>query len=54
MGDGNVNGYGGEVDVDGSEGNSPSRQDAGTETSVPRTSSMMAAVLQNFIWENAD
>jgi hypothetical protein len=35
MGDRNVNGYGGGVDGDGSGGNSPSRQAAGTEIFVP-------------------
>jgi hypothetical protein len=61
MGDNNVDGDGGEVDGDnggvdgdGSGGNSPPRQGAGTETSVPRNWSSMAAALQNFIWENAD
>jgi hypothetical protein len=35
-------------------GNSPSQQGAGTETSVPRTSSSMAAALENFSWMDAD
>jgi hypothetical protein len=54
MGDSNGDEDGGGVDEDGSGGNSPSRQGAGTETSVPRISFVMAAVLRNFIWENAD
>ena len=37
MGVSNGDGDGGGVDGDGSGGNSPSRQGAGTETSVPRT-----------------
>ena len=37
MGVSNGDGDGGGVDGDGSEGNSPSRQGARTETSVPRT-----------------
>jgi hypothetical protein len=51
---GGVNGDGGGVDGDGSGDNFSSRQGARTETSVPRTSSAMAVVLRNFIWENAD
>jgi hypothetical protein len=61
MGDNNVDGDGGGVDGDGggvngdgSGGNFPSRQGAGTETSVPRISSAMAAALRYFIWENVD
>jgi hypothetical protein len=54
MGISNVDGDGGGVDGDGSGGNSPSRQGAGTETSVPRTSSSMAAALRNFLWMDAD
>jgi hypothetical protein len=54
MGDSNVDRDGGGVNGDGSGGNFPSQQSAGTETSVPRTSSTMAVVLRNFIWENAD
>jgi hypothetical protein len=42
------------VDGDGSGGNSPSRQDAGTETYVPQTLSSMAAALWNFSWTDAD
>ena len=38
---------GGGVDGDDSGGNSPSRQRAGTETSVPRNLSSMAAALRN-------
>jgi hypothetical protein len=45
---------GGGVDGDGSGGNSASRQGAGIETSVPRTSSATAEALRNFIWENDD
>jgi hypothetical protein len=64
MGDNNVDGDGGEVDGDGGgvdgvngdgpEGNSPSRQGAGTETSVPRNWSSMAAALRNFSRKNTD
>jgi hypothetical protein len=64
MGDSDVDGDGGEVDGDsdgfdgvegdGSEGTSPSRQGAGTETSVPRNWSSTAAVLRNFTGRNAD
>jgi hypothetical protein len=36
-----------EIDGDGSGGTSPSRQGAGTETSVPRNSSAAAAELRN-------
>jgi hypothetical protein len=43
----------GGVDGDGSEGNSPSQQGAGTETSVPRNWSSMAAALRNFSWIEA-
>jgi hypothetical protein len=32
-------------------GTSPSRQGAGTETSVPRNWSLMAAALRNFYWK---
>ena len=41
----NGDGDGGGVDGDGSGDNSPSRQGAGTETSVPRILSSMAAAL---------
>jgi hypothetical protein len=54
IGDNNIDGDGGGVDGDGSGGNSPSLQGAKTETSVPQTSSSMAAVLQNFSWMDAD
>jgi hypothetical protein len=37
-------------DGDGSGGNSPSRQGAGIETSVPQNWSLMAAALRNFLW----
>ena len=42
------------VDGDGSGGNSPSRQGARTETSVPQNLSSMAAELRNFSWMEAD
>ena len=45
MGVSNGDEDGGGVDGDGSGGNSPSRQGAGTETSVPRNLSSMAAEL---------
>jgi hypothetical protein len=54
MGDSNGDGDGGGVDGDGYGGNSPSWQGAGTETSIPRTSSAVAAALRNFIWEKAN
>jgi hypothetical protein len=64
MGDSNVEEDSGEVDGDGgggdgldgdgSRGTSPSRQGAGTETSVPRISSMAAAELRDFFWKIAD
>jgi hypothetical protein len=64
MGDNNVDGDGGEVDGDGgggdgvdgdgSGGTSPSRQGAGTKTSVSRNWSSMAEVLQTFTGKNAD
>jgi hypothetical protein len=50
MGVSNVDGDGSGVDGDGSGGNSPSRQGVRIETSVPRTSSSMAAALRNFSW----
>jgi hypothetical protein len=53
MGVSNGDEEGGGVDGDGSGGNSPSRQGAGIETSVPRNLSSMAAVLQNFSWIEA-
>ena len=37
-----------------SGGNSPSRQGAGTEISVPRNFSSMAAELRNFSWMETD
>jgi hypothetical protein len=37
-----------ETDGDGSGGTSPSRQGAGTETFVPRNSSMAVVELQDF------
>jgi hypothetical protein len=54
MGDSNVDEDGGGVDGDGSGGNSPSRQGARTETSVPRNWSLMAVVLWNFLWMDAN
>ena len=50
MGVSNGDGDGGGVDGDGSGGNSPSRQGARTETSVPRILSVTAAALRNFSW----
>jgi hypothetical protein len=49
MEDSNGDGDGGGVDGDGSGGNSPSRQGAGTETSVPQNWSSMVTALQNFL-----
>jgi hypothetical protein len=43
-----------ETDGDGSGGTSPSRQGAGTETSVPQNSSAAVAELQNSFWKFAD
>jgi hypothetical protein len=43
-----------ETDGDGSGGTSPSRQGAGTKTSVPRNLSSMAAALRNYSGKNAD
>jgi hypothetical protein len=43
-----------ETDGDGSGGTSPSRQGAGTETSVPRNSSAAAVELRNYSGKNAD
>jgi hypothetical protein len=43
-----------ETDGDGSGGTSPSRQGTGTETSVPRNSSVVAAELRNSFWKIAD
>jgi hypothetical protein len=64
MGESNVDGDGGEVDGDGGGGDgvdgygfggtSPSRQGAGTETSVPRNSSVAAVELQNSFSKNTD
>jgi hypothetical protein len=54
MGDSNNDEDGGGVDGDGSWGQFPVRQGAGTETSVPRNWSLMAAALQNFSWMDAD
>ena len=54
MGVSNDDEDGGGVDGDGSGGNSPSRQGAGIEISVPRNLSSMAAELRNFSWMEAD
>jgi hypothetical protein len=43
-----------ETDGDGSRGTSPSRQDAGTETSVPQNSSVAVAELRNCSGNFAD
>jgi hypothetical protein len=43
-----------ETDGDGSGGTSLSQQGAGTETSVPRNSSTVAAELRNCFWKIAD
>jgi hypothetical protein len=43
-----------ETDGDGCRDTSLSRQGAGTETSVPRNSSMMAAELRNSLWKFTD
>jgi hypothetical protein len=43
-----------ETDGDGSGGTSPSRQCAGTETSVPQNSSVAAAELRNSFWKIAE
>jgi hypothetical protein len=43
-----------ETDRDGSGGTSPSWQDAGIETFVPRNLSSMAAALRNYSGKNAD
>jgi hypothetical protein len=43
-----------ETDGDGSGGTSPSRQGAGTETSIPQNSSVAAAELQNSSGNFAD
>jgi hypothetical protein len=43
-----------ETDGYGSGGTSPSRQGAGTETSIPQNLSSMAAVLRNYSGKNAD
>ena len=54
MGGSNGDEDGGGVDGDGSGGTSPSRQCAGTETSVPRNLSSMAAALRNSSWNMTD
>jgi hypothetical protein len=54
MGDSNIEEDGGEVNGDGFGGTFPSRQGAGTETSIPRISSVAAAVLQDFFWKIAE
>ena len=53
MGVSNGDEDGGGVDGDGSGGNSPSWQGAGTETSVPRNLFATAAELRNFSWMEA-
>jgi hypothetical protein len=53
MGVSNNDEDGGGVDGYGSGGNSLSRQGVGTETSIPRTSSLMAVALRNFWWIDA-
>jgi hypothetical protein len=53
MGDSNDDEDGGGVDGDGSGGNSPSRQGAGIETSIPRNWFLMVAALRNFSWIDA-
>ena len=53
MGISNGDEDGGGVDGDGSGGNSPSRQGARTQTSVPRISSATVAALRNFSWISA-
>jgi hypothetical protein len=53
MGVSNGDEDGGGVDGDGSGGNSPSRQGAETETSIPRNWSSMAAALRTFSWMDA-
>jgi hypothetical protein len=54
IGDNKVDGDGGEIDGDGSGGTSPSREGAGTETSVPRNMSALAAELRNSFWKIAN
>ena len=54
MGVSNSDEHGGRVDGNGSEGNSSSRQGAGTEIFVPQNLSSMAAELRNFSWMEAD
>jgi hypothetical protein len=54
MGVSNGDEDGGGFDGDGSRGNSPTWQGAGTETSVPRSWSSMAVALRNFSWIEAD
>jgi hypothetical protein len=44
---------GGGVDGDGSGGNSPSRQGAEKEISIPQNLSSMAAALRKFLWMEA-
>jgi hypothetical protein len=53
MGVSNDDEDGGGVDGDGSGGNSPSRQGAEIETSVPQNLSLMAVALWNFSWIEA-
>jgi hypothetical protein len=53
MGVGNDDEDDGGVDGDGFGSNSPSRQGAETEISIPRNLSSMVAALQNFSWIDA-
>jgi hypothetical protein len=53
MGVSNGDEDGGGVDGDGSGSNSPSRQGAEKEISVPLNLSSMAASLWNFLWMEA-
>jgi hypothetical protein len=50
MGDSNDD----EVNGDGSEVNSSSRQGARTDTSIPRNWSSMMAAMRNFSWMDVD
>ena len=49
MGVNNGDGDGGGVDGDGSRGTSPSRQGAGTETYIPRISSLVLRAVELFM-----
>ena len=52
MGGSNSNDGGSGIDGDGSEGNSPSRQGAETETSVPRIRVSDGGGAQELFWGN--